>query len=174
TASRWTRSSWKWSRTEGVSAARSSPERTCERDPLGHAHCLGAPRRLDADRLHALHRAWYALEALSQHLAALTEAFFGEAREERGVHARWLLAGHDVDDRRHDLGGRGESRAVDFHRDAGRRPPLGKNAEPPIGRGAHRGNDTLGNLLLEHQCEREPPRRPSRRFKPAGEERGPD
>ena len=75
---------------------------------------------------------------------------------------------------RHDLGRRGECRAMDAQRDACGAAPLCQNAQPPIAVAVGRRHDPLGDLGLKHQRQRRPARRPGLARQPVDEQRGPD
>ena len=119
---------------------------------------------VDPERRQRFERAGQCLQARAQHLAPLAEGGLGQLLHDRrastpsGASAGTMWTTADVT-----LGGGTKAERLTVIAIRGSRAPLGRDRQPAVSLAAGRGDDPLGDLLLEHQGQRSPPRRPGRR-----------
>ena len=126
------------------------------------AEGFGAPLGIDAQRCRAPRARPASLFRLERSIlrrwpnaAAVSSLEHLPDRRPRAHRCGTMWTTADVD-----LGRRHEGRAADLHRDSRRRAPLRRDRQPAVGVAARRRDDPLGDLFLEHQGQRSPPRRP--------------
>src|SRR5215469_9648012 len=124
-----------------------------ERAKFADCEFLGTCRRSDTGSFEQwIHGDPERLQAGAEHLAALTEGGGGDAFEDGpACRGQRLGARQDRNNARGDLGGwhKGSSRHIE--QDSYLGDPLGEYRQPSVGLAARPGDQTLGNLTLQHQ-----------------------
>src|SRR5215813_6450401 len=123
-----------------------------ESDEALNCYILGSRGRLDPRGVEQ--RGWIGaqrFQALTQHLAALTERGLSHPLERGAFADERIVARHQVHDRRCHVWWRHEGAAGDVEADARFATPANEDGQPSEALAAGGGDDAFGNLALEHQ-----------------------
>src|SRR5215471_7093330 len=143
-----------------------------ESDEALNCYILGPRGRLDSRGVEQ--RGWIGaqrFQALTQHLAALTERGLSHPLERGAFADERIVARHQVHDRRCHVWWRHEGAAGDVEADARFATPANEDGQPSEALAAGGGDDSFGNLALEHQHEPVVPGRPRFEREPADQQR---